>query len=317
MKKAEAIAYPVSGIILFISKIFAPAIWLLTKTTNGILRIFRINTEAVSHSVTEEEIRLMIDLGSAKGTIEDGDKEIINNVFEFGYKNAGEVMTHRRDTVFLKLEDTDLEWETAIIENKHSNFPVCGKNPDDITGVLKARDYLCLGDRSRANVIENAIKPAQFVPNTVKTDRLFRRMKKNHNHFAVVLDEYGGMMGVVTMTDLLEELVGNLDDDNTISPMELLIEKTGPDTWVLNGAVSLDKAAREFGVALPVERYDTFAGFVFSHLGRIPEDGNHAELTEHGLKIKILEVKERRLEKAQVTLLPDPLAKQPEETTSK
>jgi putative hemolysin len=126
-------------------------------------------------------------------------------------------------------------------------------------------------------------------------------MKKNRNHFAVVLDEHGGMMGIVVMKDLLEELVGNLDEDNKIPPEKPLIEKTGPETWFVNGAVSLDKAARELGVSLPVERYDTFGGFVFSILGRIPEDGSQAELEEEGLKIKILDIREHRLERALVT----------------
>ena len=132
-------------------------------------------------------------------------------------------------------------------------------------------------------------------------------MKKSRNHFAVVLDERGGMMGIITMKDLLEELVGDLDDDSSSPPEQPDIVKTGPYTWVLNGAVSLDKAERELGVALPVERYDTFGGFVFSLLGRIPEDGQRTagsqeELETHGLKIKILEIREHRLEKALVTL---------------
>jgi putative hemolysin len=147
-----------------------------------------------------------------------------------------------------------------------------------------------------------AVKPAHFVPTTVRTDNLFEKMKKSRDHFAVVLDEHGGVMGVVTMKDLLEELVGNLDDDSSVPPEQPLIEKTGPDTWILNGAVSLDKAARELGADFPVERYDTFAGFVFSLLGRIPEDGSQAEMEEPGLKIKVLEVREHRLEKALVTL---------------
>ena len=149
--------------------------------------------------------------------------------------------------------------------------------------------------------MKEAIIPAQFVPITVRTNVLFRRMKKNRNHFAIVLDEHGGMMGIVTMKDLLEELVGDLDDDSSSPPEQPLIEKTGPETWTVNGAISLGKAAQELGVSLPVDSYDTFAGFVFSLLGRIPEDGTQAELEEAGLKIQILEIREHRLEKALVT----------------
>jgi putative hemolysin len=301
MKKADTLSYAISGAILFISRIFSPVVWLLTRSTNFCLRLLGINPEADIHTVTEEEIRLMIDVGSARGTIKQEEKEILHNVFELDNKTAAEVMTHRMDTVLLRLEEGDDEWEKTIIENRHSFFPVCGKNPDDIEGVLKSRNYLCLADRSRGNVMAQAIEPAQFVPTSVRTDKLFELMKKTRNHFAVVLDEYGGMMGIVTMKDLLEELVGNLDDDSSNPPEQPLIEKTGPRTWTVNGSISLDKAAKEFGVILPVELYDTFAGLVFSLLGSIPEDGEQVELETNGLKIKILEIHEHRLEKALVT----------------
>ena len=302
MKKADSMAFAVSGSVLFISRLFAPLVWLLTKTTNGLLRLLGINPEADRYSVTEEEIRLMIDVGSAGGTIKDGEKEILHNVFEFDNRSAGEVMTHRRDMVLLRLDDPDDEWEKTITGNRHSFFPVCGKNTDDIAGVLESRDYLCLADRRRETVMAKAVSPAQFVPDTVRTDVLFRKMKKSRNHFAVVLDEHGGVMGIVTMKDLLEELVGNLEDDASVPEEQPLIEKTGRASWVVNGAVSLDRAARELDVSLPVDRYDTFSGFVFSLLGRIPEDGSNAELEVQGLKIKILDVREHRLEKALVTL---------------
>ena len=312
MKKADILAFPISGSILVISRIFAPVVWLLTKSTNGVLRLLGINPGTDAHAVTEEEIRMMIDLGSAKGTIRAGAKEILHNVFEFDDKTAGEVMTHRRDTVLLWLKDSDDEWEKTITGNGHSFFPICGRSHDDIAGVLKSRDYLSLKDRSRKNIMARAVVPAQFVPTTVRTNVLFRRMKKNRNHFAVVLDEYGSMMGIITMKDLLEELVGNLDDDSSIPEEQPLIKKTGDTTWILNGAISLDKAARELGVPLPVERYDTFAGMVFSIMGHIPEDGlwtegqwtegSQPELEAYGLHIKILEICERRLEKALVSL---------------
>jgi len=301
LKKADTLAFAISGPVLFFSRLFAPAVWLLTKTTNGLLRLIGINPETDAFVVTEEEIRIMIDVGSASGNIKAGEKEIIHNVFEFDKKTAGEVMTHRRNTQMLRLEDSDEEWEKFITEKHHDSFPLFGKNPDDIAGVLKSRDYLCLKDRSRENVMAKAVKPAQLVPITVRIDVLFARMKKNRNHFAVVLDEHGGVMGIVTMKDLLEELVGNLNDDSS-SPLEQpSIRKIRPETWIINGALSLAKAAEEIGVSLPVERYDTFSGFVFSLLGRIPEDGSQDELEEGELKIKILDVREHRLEKALVT----------------
>jgi len=302
LRKPEPFAFAFSGFVLVFSRLCAPAVWILTKTTNGLLRLLRINPESDAHVVTEEEIRLMIDVGSAKGTIKAGEKEMLHNVFELANKTAAEVMTHRRDAVLLWLEDSDQEWEKTITENKHSFFPVCGEDSDDIAGVLYSRDYLSLKDRSRETVMAQAVSPAQLVPTSVRTNVLFGRMKKNRNHFAVVLDEHGGMMGIVTMKDLLEELVGSLDSDYLNPPEQSLIEKTGPETWAVNdGTVSLEKLARALDVSLPVERFDTFAGFVFDLLGRIPEDGFQTEVEAEGLKIKILEVRERRLEKALVT----------------
>jgi len=302
LKKADTLAFAMSGAVLLVSRIFAPAVWLLTKTTNGILRIIGISPETDAETVTEDEIKLLLDVGSARGTIEESEKEIIHNVFEFDDKSAGEVMTHRRDTDLLWLEDSDDEWEKSIMEKKPSYFPVCGENQDDVKGVLSSKNYLRLMDRRRENVMARAVSPAQFIPTSVKINVLFKRMKKNRNHFAVVLDEHGGLMGVITMTDLLEELVGNLDDDSSNPEEQPLIKKTGSQTWMLSGAVSLDKAAGELRVSLPVDRYETFAGYVFSLLGEIPEDGFQAELEANGLKIKVLKIKERRLEKALVTL---------------
>ena len=306
MKKADTLALFFSEPILFISKIFAPAVWLLTHSTNALLCLFRIDPKAVDKAITEEEIRLMIDLGSAGGVIKSGEMEILHNIFEFDNKTAGEVMTHRRDVTFLNLEDQDDEWERIISENNHSYFPVCANGPDEITGILNARDYLILKDRRREIVLEKALRPPHFIPLSVRTDRLFRRMKRTRNHYSVVLDEYGSMMGIVTMNDLLEQLVGDLEDDISAPLERPLIQKVGDKKWYINGATSLEKVSRELELDLPVKRYDTFAGFVFSLLGRIPEDGNwpenEAEELEipEGLKIKILEIQDHRLEKALV-----------------
>jgi putative hemolysin len=209
-------------------------------------------------------------------------------------------MTHRRDVVLLHIEDSDIEWESSIITNNHSYYPVCDKTPDNITGILNTRDYLSLKDRNREAVLAKALRQAWFVPLSLKTDVLFSRMKKNRNHFTVVVDEHGSMMGIVTISDLLEELVGDLEDDSSVPPDQPLIAAAGVNTWYINGAAQLDKVARELEIILPLEKYDTFAGFVFSLLGQIPEDGSKAELEAFGLKIKILEVREHRLEKALV-----------------
>jgi putative hemolysin len=301
MKKADTLALAMSGLILVISRIFAPVVWLLTRSSNGILRLLRIDPETEDSSVTEEEIRLMIDAGSARGTINASKKEIIHNVFEFDDISAAEIMTHRRYVTFLDLRDSEAEWDAIIKKNRHSFYPVCDGDPDRITGVLNAGDYFRLARRDRRNVLARAVRPPQLVPATVKADNLFRNMKKKRGHFALVIDEYGSMLGVVTMNDLLELLVGDFDY-TTAAAERPVIEALGNGSWRINGAASLDRVARETGRSLPVDQHDTFAGYVFSVLGQVPPDGEQREVEDRGLKIQIIRVKDRRLEEALVTL---------------
>jgi putative hemolysin len=305
MKKADTLAFAMSGLILFISKIFAPLVSLLTWSTNSILRLLKIDPDTEDSDITEEEIRLMIDMGSAKGTIKANEQEIIHNVFEFDNKSAAEIMTHRRYVTFLNLEDGDDEWERTVMQNRHHFYPVCDGEIDKVKGVLKTGDYFRLKDRGRETVLAQAVRPAQLVPRTIKANILFGKMKRNRSHFAVVVDEYGSMSGIVTLNDLLELLVGDLEDDQSAPPEKPPIEILGPGSWRISGAASLDRVARETGQSLPVEQYDTFAGFVFSLLGHIPADGQQAETEGFGLKIAIREIREHRLEEALVSLLTD------------
>ena len=303
MRNAEKLALGLSGLIYGISKIFAPVVWLLTISTNGILRLFGIDPNAEEEHVTEEEIRMMLDEGSEKGTIMPDEKDMIHNIFEFDDKTAAEAMTHRTDVTLLWQDDTDEQWEEAIFEGRHSIYPVCGESADDVLGVLHVKDYIGLKNKSREEVLKYAVRPAYFVPETVKTDILFRNMKKSRNHFAIVLDEYGGMSGIVTMSDLLEELVGDLDDDVTMPLEPPDIEQIDTNTWRIQGWTPLDEVSDALSVPLPEEDYDTFGGLVFGILGAIPEDGSTPQLEEYGMAIKVLEIKEHRLESALVSLI--------------
>jgi len=308
LHKSERIALALSGFIFVVSRIFAPMVWLLARTTGVLLRPFGIGSEA-KKPVTEEEIRLLVDAGSERGSIAVGEKEIIDNVFEFNDKTAEAVMTHRPDTVLLWLKDDDGRWEEIILETRHNFYPVCGDTVDDIRGVLSARDYLTLKDRSRALVIEKALRPGWFIPGTTGTHVLFRKMKARRNHFALVLDEYGSFDGIITMNDLLEALVGDLGEEDDVAELPL-IEKKGPDLWQIRGRANLDHAAKETGLPFATggKNYDTFGGFVFTLLGRLPEDGEQCELEysadgDKKLRITVTEVKNHRLETATVRLL--------------
>jgi putative hemolysin len=302
MKKAEQIALGMSGLIYVVSKIFTPVVWLFTISTNGILRLFGIDPHSVEEENVEEEIRMILDVGKQKGTILPDEQDMIQNIFEFDDTSAGEIMTHRTEVTVLWLDETDEQWEQTINESRYSIYPICSDSPDDIIGVLNAKDYFRLKNKTRDQVMENAVQPACFVPETVRADVLFRNMKKSRNHFAVVVDEYGGMSGIITMNDLLEELVGDLEDDISMPAKSPLIEPIDSKTWRIQGIAPLDEVAEQLGVLLPFEEYETFGGLVFGILGTIPSDGSTPELEEYGLIIKVKKIKDRRLESAVVCL---------------
>lgn len=298
MKKAEPLALAMSAMISTIAKFFAPIVWVLTASTNGMLRLFGIDPNAEEEEVSEEEIRMMVDIGNQKGVIDLEEKEMIQNVFEFDDLSVGEIATHRTDISILWMDESIEEWEKTIHESRHSLYPVCDETIDNIVGILNVKDYFRTADKSRENIMKEAVKPAYFIPETIRADVLFKQMKKSRNHFAVVLDEYGGMMGIVTMNDLLELIVGDLDDDTSQEQEELEFEQVDSNTWKVKGSMPLDEVAEKLGVTLPVDDYDTFGGFVFGSYGFIPDDGSVFEIDAYNLHIKVTEIKDHRVEKA-------------------
>lgn len=307
MKKAESLALGISGLISFISKAFTPIVWFLSVSTNGILRLLGIDPNEQEEAVTEEEIRMMIDSGSEKGTIDKEEKELILNVFEFDDRSADEIATHRTDIDLLWTEDTDEVWAKTIFESRHTFFPVVSDSVDNIVGVLNAKDYFRLSDKSRENVMKKAVGSAYFVPESVRADVLFANMKKEHSPFAVVLDEYGGMSGIVTMTDILESIVGEYDEDeNDKLPDVPDIVRAEENLWRIAGDASVEDAREALGVAIDDEEYDTFGGYVLSLLGVIPADGETPVCETDELIIKATKVLEHRIEMTEVRKKPAP-----------
>ncbi|NLV37102.1 MAG: HlyC/CorC family transporter [Clostridiaceae bacterium] len=298
MRNAEKLALGMSGIIYFVSKVFSPIVSLLTVSTNGILRLLGIDPLAAEEAVTEEEIRMMVDEGSEKGTIDADEKEMIQNVFEFDNKTARDVMTHRTEVSLLWLDESIEQWEKTIIESRHNVYPICDETTDDIVGILSSKEYFRIREKTRENIMQFAVKPAYFVPESVRADLLFQNMKNNRQHFAIVLDEFGGMDGIVTMNDLLEELVGDLEDDMSVPEEPLAIERIDSETWKIRGSAPLGEVVEQLGVPLPENEYDTFGGLVFGRLGYIPDDGSTPELDEYGLHIKVSKIVDHQLEKA-------------------
>ena len=313
MQKTESIALGLSGMITAVSKIFAPLVWLLTASTNGVLRLLGIDPNRQEEQVTEEEIRMMVDAGSEKGAIDCEEKELIQNVFEFNDISVDEVCTHRTDVTLLWMDESIEKWDETIHKTRYSYYPVCGEDVDDIIGILDAKDYFRLKEKNHEILMREAINPPYFVLETVKASVLFQNMKKSGNYFAVVLDEYGGMEGIITVRDLIEELVGDLSDEEEANrPQE--IEQISEDTWKIVGTTELDDVMDALGVELPVDEYDTFGGYIFGELGTVPDDGSQFELKTKDLIIKVVKVKEHRVENTVVKKIEHP---QEEEEESK
>lgn len=304
MKRAEQLGLSISGLVSIISTIFKPIVWFLSASTNAILRLMGIDPNESEDQVSEEEIRMMVDAGSEKGAIDEQEKAFIENVFEFDDLTAEEIATHRTEVTILWIEDEMSEWDKTIHESRHTLYPVCEDSPDNVVGILNAKDYFRLEDKSRDSVM-TIVRPAFFVPETIKADVLFRKMKKTHNNLAVVLDEYGGMQGIITINDLIEELVGDLGEDTPeAEAAEPHIEQLNENTWAIIGNVDLYDIEQALDVDIGLEEVDTFTGLVFNELDMVPGDGDqNIEIDFKGLHIRITRVEEHQIVYAEVTKL--------------
>lgn len=212
MKKAESMALRMAGLLYFVSKAFAPLVGLLTVSTNLVLRIFGMNPKEEEQAVSEEEIRMLLAEGEEKGTIPSKENELIQNVFEFDDISVGEICTRRKDVDFLWIRDTEQEWEQILAKTEHSYYPVWDERQQDVMGILDARMYLRMKQRTRERILAQVVQEPFFVPETIKANALFEQMKEKKNYFAVVVDEYGTIAGIVTLHDIMESIVGDLEE---------------------------------------------------------------------------------------------------------
>ena len=317
MKKTESLALGLAGTVYTLSRLFKPLVWLLTASTNLVLRLFGVDPLADEDDMSKESILMTMDAGSEKGVISDEEKEIVQNLFEFDDLSAGEFATHRTDMVILYMEDSMEEWAETINNSRHTRYPICADTADNVVGVLNSKEYFRLADQSRENVMEEAVHPAYFVPETVRADVLFRQMKQTRNHFAIVLDEYGGTAGIVTMNDLLEELVGDLEDDAEAPEEMEEIEKLEDGTWRISGSAPLSDVAEKLEIALPLDEYETFAGLVLGAYGSVPDDGAQFEIDVESLHVRVTEIREHRLESAIVERIESSDESEDDETEGK
>ena len=303
LKKAEGVARATCGVVSALSVLFRPLIWLLSKSTNGALRLLGIDPKEVEEEVSEDEIRMMVDIGEETGAIETNEREMIENIFEFNNNTAEDVMIHRTDMVMIWVDDPAEEILKTIEESGMSRFPVYNENADDIVGILNTRDFLFNTHREEPKAFRDLLRSAYFVPESVRTDVLFRDMQSKKVHMAIVVDEYGGTSGLVTMEDLLEEIVGNIYDE--FDPQdEQEITRLEDNLWKVAGSAELELLAEELEIEFSEdEEYDTLGGLVFSQLSVIPDDGSQVEVDVCGLHVKVIELSDRRVEWAMVSKL--------------
>lgn len=254
-------------------------------------------------SVSEEDIREMVDKGEEKGEIEKEEKELIENVFEFNNSTAADIMVHRTDTVMIWVEDPHEEIMDTIRVSGLTRYPVYDEDADDIIGILNTRDYLLNAVEKHPKPLRALLREAYFVPETVRTDVLFRDMQSRKTHFAVVVDEYGGTGGIITMEDLMEELVGDIYDE--FDPQdEQEIVPAGENLWRISGSAPLEDVAQALGMEFPEdEEAETLGGLVFARLDLIPADGARPVVVTNGLRIQVEKLKDRRVEWARVSKL--------------
>jgi putative hemolysin len=301
MQKAEPVARFACGFIMLLTKIVKPIIWILSIATNGLLRLLRIDPDADTDEVSEEEIRYMVDMGEEKGAIEASEKQMISNIFDFNNMTAEDVMIHRTDMEVIKADCTTEEIVKIIKESGYSRFPVIGEDADDVEGILIAKEFLLNLHSSKKRGLKDMMRPAYFVPESVRTDILFNNMKERKTHMAIVVDEYGGVNGLVTIEDLLEEIVGSIYDESDMAEMGDIIP-LGEGVWRIAGNTELTEIIDELNVLIPEnDEFETLSGMVMDHLGAVPDDGETPEINLYGLNIQVESIKDRRIEAAIVS----------------
>ena len=298
MKNYEKISFATIGIIRTISIITAPFVKLLTVTTNTISKIFKVS-ENEEEIVTEEEIKMMVDQGEENGTIEEDEKEYINNVFEFNDITASEIMTHRTDIFAVDINTSPGELLEEIIKDdcKHSRIPVYDETIDEIKGILYVKDII-KNINKKTFKIKNIMKEAYFVSQSKLINELFKELQKNKKHIAIIVDEYGGTAGLITMEDILEEIVGDIFDE--YDEIEEEYEKIDDKTYIISGSMPIYDVNKLLDAHIPEGDYDTISGYLQEEMGRIPSEEEIPIIETEELTFKIEEYEDKRILKVKV-----------------
>ena len=305
MQIPEKVAFAVAKPLYVIAKLTSPFVKFLSVSTNGVVRLLGFDPNADEEVVTEEEIRMMVDVGGEKGVIEDDQKEMINNIFEFDDMDAGDVMTHRTDVVAADVNDTTLEEFMALaIENGRSRIPLYDEDIDNIVGIVYIKDLLkYVGKEVKVKgTLKNIMREPYFVPESKDCGELFKEMRLQRIQMAVVVDEYGGTAGIVTLEDIVEAVMGDIQDEYDEEEEE--ISKIDENTFTVEGTIDIEEIDELIGRELPEGDYETLAGFIMDELQCIPKNGEMNEVVFENVKFTVLEVEDRRIEKIKVEITP-------------
>lgn len=286
--------------IHYISKILSPFIKLLSLSTTGVLKLLRMKTEDEEEIVTEEEIKAMLKMGAESGTVEDSEREMINSVFSFDDKSARELMVPRRDVFAIDIGEPQEEMLDAVLESRHSRIPVYEETVDNIIGILHVRDVIRQMRKKPEETVDirMLLREAFFVPDTKDADDLFRELQSSRRHMAVLVDEYGGCSGIITVEDLVEAIMGDIHEEDELAEPEIRTLSDGK--YLVDGSMLLEDLNEELSLSLASENYDTLSGYMIENLGYIPKKKECAIVqTAHG-KLYTEEVKDNRITRVRI-----------------
>lgn len=303
MQIPEKISFLAVDPLLFVAKITKPAVKLLSFSTNLVVRIFGFDPNSDEETVTEEEIRMMVDVGQEKGVIEDTQKEMIDNIFEFDDIDVSDIMTHRTDMYAVEANDSLQHVIDISVERGYSRIPVYDDDPDNIIGIAYIKDLIpYIGKSLPENGLRSIMRKAYYVPESKKCGKLFKEMGESHVQMAIVVDEYGGTAGLVTLEDLLESIVGNIQDEYDNESEE--ISRIDDATFTIDGTTDIEEVGDLINVTFPKGDYDTLGGYIISRLGFLPADGEMNSLEFENFRFTVLSVEDRRIGKVKVEILP-------------
>jgi len=304
MQKPEPIAFAFIGMLRFIAACTKPFVKFLALSTNVIVRLCGMDPHADEENVTEEEIRMLVDVGEEKGVIEEVQKDMINNIFEFDDLTAGEVMTPRTDVAAVDVEDSLEEALRVGVDEGYSRLPVYEEDIDHVIGILHIKDLLPYVGRELPKEVSlrNLIRDTYFIPETKHCGDLFSEMTAKHMQMAIVVDEYGGVAGIVTVEDLLESIVGNMQDE--FDDEEEEITQLNETSFEVDGSTAMEELADRLDVKLPEGDYETVGGFLLQQLGRIPEPDENPQVQFENVLFTVQAMDDRRIDEVHVELLP-------------